>query len=628
MEKTKIKIGIIVFMTALFLYGCSPELRKITRTHNAKTKTECNEKKGYWYENKCWANFNETDEGILPGQIDSVVAARLGVAKNTMIRFDGKEHHIINALPVPQGNKMILIAVFDKNDTTNTIAVILKKSAMLFGKKKINAKAVVFDADVLNSISQPNIVAKGKVLVEILDKNSFKAHVSGVLLSGAHKVPVDYMLSEDIAGIGSSTLEIKNGEAYLNGNLGTLTYRQIKDLISEHPEVKTIVFEDVPGSINDAVNMHTGRLIHQAGLTIKVPYYGEIASGGVDLFCAGKNRIIEKGAKLGIHSWSGGSFDADDLPKDHPAHQYQIAYFTMCLGEKGKDFYFHTLEVAHAKDIHWMSESEVQEWGIATETTKRTSPAAYPDMPDIAGYYFGNPASETVIVNAQGGPETTLFTKEFKEIFIKYGKLCPDSVFAVNIQQVQTLNPDKFKKSDISFEQAVEYGKQNTKMLADAVDYFKAKGKKVVVVGISYGAFLVEDYLAGYGNVADSYFISVGRLNMPEKIWVPFSEGKMIGFKDGVEYTKIMKPKDAEQRNMSKLAAAFGHKRYMDLLKNTKMSNVVYAYGAKDEQVGRLSEAELEFLKHKKVKILKGEEGHTETIFDYLEKGFKLLGAK
>ncbi len=95
----------------------------------------------------------------------------------------------------------------------------------------------------------------------------------------------------------------------------------------------------------------------------------EIASGGVDLFCAGKKRIVEKGAKIGIHSWCCLNYlSAAEIPKDHPAHQYQIAYFTMCLGaDIGPDFYFHTLTSAPFNGIHWMSDADIQKWTVSTE---------------------------------------------------------------------------------------------------------------------------------------------------------------------------------------------------------------------------------------------------------------------
>jgi hypothetical protein len=39
----------------------------------------------------------------------------------------------------------------------------------------------------------------------------------------------------------------------------------------------------------------------------------------------------------------------------------------MCLGEKGEDFYFYTLEAAPAGGIHWMNENKLKQWGITTE---------------------------------------------------------------------------------------------------------------------------------------------------------------------------------------------------------------------------------------------------------------------
>ncbi len=158
----------------------------------------------------------------------------------------------------------------------------------------------------------------------------------------------------------------------MSGDLGTITYSQIKDLIKNHPSVKTLILTNSSGSVNDAVNMHTGRLLRENGFTTKVLSDSDIASGAVDLFCAGVERIVEKGAKLGIHSWCCvNDLTAIEIPKDHPAHQYQIAYFSMCLGkELGADFYFHTLEASPFNDVHYMTLDEIKKWKIATKISK------------------------------------------------------------------------------------------------------------------------------------------------------------------------------------------------------------------------------------------------------------------
>ena len=70
--------------------------------------------------------------------------------------------------------------------------------------------------------------------------------------------------------------------------------------------------KQIRGSLDDKINMHTGRLIREHGFTTKVLSDSRIASGGVDLFCAGEKRIIEQGAEIGVHSWC--CAGEDDLP--------------------------------------------------------------------------------------------------------------------------------------------------------------------------------------------------------------------------------------------------------------------------------------------------------------------------
>jgi hypothetical protein len=112
----------------------------------------------------------------------------------------------------------------------------------------------------------------------------------------------------------------------------------------------------------------TGRILREAGLDTRVLANSDIALGGVDLFCAGVDRIITKGAKLGVHSWGGNGFSAHELPKNHPAHQYQLAYFGKMLGVKlGSKFYFYTLSAAPAAEIHYMSPQEQKRWNVGTK---------------------------------------------------------------------------------------------------------------------------------------------------------------------------------------------------------------------------------------------------------------------
>lgn len=248
------------------------------------------------------------------------------------------------------------------------------------------------------------------------------------------------------------------------------------------------------------------------------------------------------------------------------------------------------------------------------------------------GYSFGNPESQVVIVNTQGGPLPKLLTTQFKDFFVGMGKIDPVKVFVINVHQVQTLHPELFNKEEIPFDKIIEYNKESTKILNDIVLYFKSQNKTVYVTGFSIGAFACADLLAEYGNIADRYLLMVGRLDMTEKVWKAFSEGHYAEFKDDGMEVVIPRSNESEpstvlEKNLSKIAAGFGHKRYTKLLENVDLSNVIYYYGKKDQNVGRLTQKEIEFLKSKKVNLVTKEGGH-EILSVYLEEAFKILMKK
>lgn len=169
-------------------------------------------------------------------------------------------------------------------------------------------------------------------------------------------------------GAGSSRFEVDGSEARLSGALGSLTFAQIERLQAERPEVQTLVLTEVPGSINDEVNVETGRLVRNGGWSTHLVADGEIASGAVDLFCAGVERTMDDGGRIGVHSWSNGVSEGADLPEDSPDHDFFIEYLQEMLGTPlGRDFYFFTLQAAPAADIHWMTAEEIEQYGLLTQ---------------------------------------------------------------------------------------------------------------------------------------------------------------------------------------------------------------------------------------------------------------------
>lgn len=247
------------------------------------------------------------------------------------------------------------------------------------------------------------------------------------------------------------------------------------------------------------------------------------------------------------------------------------------------------------------------------------SVAAHPfiEIKDDATFH-GNFKSNIVVVNTQGGPVTRLEDDILKDI-IQESKM-NDALF-VNVHQAQTKEPHLFTKTDITFEDAKKYDKSSVERLKKVVDYFKEKNKKVYVLGISFGAFMTQELIASYGiDVADGYLIMVGRLDIDEDTWKPFSEGKMTKYvyDNNGDYTieLVTDELDVEERNMNRLAAGLGFNRYTERLKGiSDLSKITYVYGTKDEQVGPLSVDETKFLEDRKAQIGKNDgANHDEAI--------------
>ncbi len=185
---------------------------------------------------------------------------------------------------------------------------------------------------------------------------------------GTEPVFVEFSISDKALNVGSASLVVDGDEILIdNGDLGKKTYLVLKKLLKDNPNVRTIVLGNLNGSADDEINVETGRMIRARGLNTKVLAHSDIASGAVDLFTSGVERIYTKGAKVRVHSWSNGEKTGADYPINDKAHHSQLGYFTKMLPDTGYDFYFYTLNVAPFNDVHTMSEDEIKIYKIATK---------------------------------------------------------------------------------------------------------------------------------------------------------------------------------------------------------------------------------------------------------------------
>ncbi len=238
-------------------------------------------------------------------------------------------------------------------------------------------------------------------------------------------------------------------------------------------------------------------------------------------------------------------------------------------------------------------------------------------------YFKGEEDAPVVLINVQSGPDTALSTGEVDEIFQTFDVT---NLLAVNVHQAQTLNTSIIENDDVTFDQAINYNSESVEMLYKVVNYFKNQGRTVYVLGISFGAFVTQDFIAKKGiDVADNYLIMVGRLDMDAIVWEAFSEGRAGYFENGINPILDQEPEmDVIDRNLNRLAAGFAMNRYTELLASfDDLSSITYVYGETDQAVGRLKPAEIELLQSKNTNIITGSGDHDETINDFIVQGFE-----
>jgi len=152
----------------------------------------------------------------------------------------------------------------------------------------------------------------------------------------------------------------------LDGAINTSAFEKFKALSESYPQVKTLEIINCEGSINDEVNLKLAKFVHENGFNIHLNDNGLIASGGTDLFLAGKKRSIGQNTKIGVHSWAGNKEKATDFPKGHKNHQPYIDYYKSIdmTTQDAEEFYYFTIQSAPPEGIHWMTKEEIEKYDI------------------------------------------------------------------------------------------------------------------------------------------------------------------------------------------------------------------------------------------------------------------------
>ena len=145
-----------------------------------------------------------------------------------------------------------------------------------------------------------------------------------------------------------------------------------------------------------------------------------------------------------------------------------------------------------------------------------------------------NPDADTVWIFEQGGPSHEI-SNDVLFAFLRYRG--HEDIHLVQAHQTLTLNPRlaarhaRLTRANLQAEVDV-----SVELLRRVIDHFKAQHKHVVVVGYSYGSFLVARYLALHGpDGADRYLLMAGRLDMPTDFVNGALEGMLYHFPNTVD---------------------------------------------------------------------------------------------
>ena len=230
---------------------------------------------------------------------------------------------------------------------------------------------------------------------------------------------------------------------------------------------------------------------------------------------------------------------------------------------------------------------------------------------------FGNSDAATVWIFEQGGPSHTLLENPY--LYISGYPVYQEIQF-VQVHQTLTLNHDlAARHAELSLTELQAEVDVSVEILRRTIVHFKAQGKKVVVVGYSYGAFLATRYLAADGpGAAARYVLIAGRLDMPQEFVNGALSGEFYYFPDAVVPREFpLQPMTDLEFIRLRIMGATAHDRYTERLAGTDLQRVIYVYGSADTVVGRLTDEEAAFLQSGGSRVIAVQGGsHLSVVID------------
>jgi hypothetical protein len=179
---------------------------------------------------------------------------------------------------------------------------------------------------------------------------------------------MDIVMGANQRVFGVFTVQEDNTTVHMNGDIDSNIGNSFNQLRAAFPSAKRIVMLDVPGSSDDDANLAVSKQMHDLGYSFHLTSNSVIASGAVDMYVGGVSRTREAGSQIGVHSWGAGPGEpiATSYPQGHTVHLPYINYYVSVgfTQQEAEAFYYFTINAAPAEGIHWMTDAEIETYGV------------------------------------------------------------------------------------------------------------------------------------------------------------------------------------------------------------------------------------------------------------------------
>ncbi len=243
------------------------------------------------------------------------------------------------------------------------------------------------------------------------------------------------------------------------------------------------------------------------------------------------------------------------------------------------------------------------------------------DLPQVSEIIFEisqNNSADTVIIGLHGGPLETIDTGDFNFF---------NSIQTYNLIEVKKHHhdrPDIKNDSNLTLSEAQRINDSTSARIRKVVNHYHDLGKKIVLIGNSFGAFCVTEYIEDYGfDHLYKAIAMVGRLNLDTEIVNSYANGHYALFEaDGETHVFLNEPpynqpSFPDDWALMKITASMGANRFTDSLSGIDLSNFMFVHGTADRAVGKLDSVELNFLNtHHATVFATPEQTHESALLD------------